>query len=41
MHRFSLKKLNKVEGQEQYRIEISNRDAALENLDAEVDFNNA
>jgi hypothetical protein len=27
-----LKKLNEVEGKEQYRVEISNRFAALENL---------
>jgi hypothetical protein len=32
---------NKVEGKEQYHIEISNRFAALENLDAEVDVNKA
>jgi hypothetical protein len=39
MERFSLKKLNEVEGKEQCRVEISNRFAALENLDAEVDIN--
>jgi hypothetical protein len=39
MKRFSLKKLNEVK--EQYRIEISNRFAALEILDAEVDINRA
>jgi hypothetical protein len=39
MERFNLKKLNEVEGKEQYRVEISNRFAALENLDAEVDIN--
>jgi ABC-type hemin transport system ATPase subunit len=33
--RFNLKKLNEVEGKEQYRVEISNRFAALENLVAE------
>jgi hypothetical protein len=33
MERFSLKKLNEVEGKEQYRVEILNRCAALENLD--------
>jgi hypothetical protein len=32
MERFNLKKLNKVEGKEQYCVEISNRFAALENL---------
>jgi hypothetical protein len=36
---FSLKKLNEVECKEQYRVEISNRFAALENLDIEVDIN--
>jgi hypothetical protein len=36
MERFSLKKLNEVEGKEQYHVEISNRFTALENLDAEV-----
>jgi ABC-type hemin transport system ATPase subunit len=32
MEKFNLKKLNEVEGKEQYRVEISNRFAALENL---------
>jgi hypothetical protein len=32
MERFNLKKLNKVEGKEQYRVEISLRFTALENL---------
>jgi hypothetical protein len=27
MERFNLKKLNKIEGKEQYRVEISNRSA--------------
>jgi hypothetical protein len=39
VERFNLKKLNEVEGKEQYRVEISNRFAALENFDAEVDIN--
>jgi hypothetical protein len=39
MERFNLKKINEVEGNEQYHIEISNRFAALENLDTEVDVN--
>jgi hypothetical protein len=39
--RFNLKKLNDVDGKEQYRVEISNRFAALENLDSEVDINRA
>jgi hypothetical protein len=38
---FNLKKLNEVEGKEQYRIEISNRFTALENLDTEVDIKRA
>jgi hypothetical protein len=37
MEGFNRKKLNKVEGKEQYRVEISNRFADLENLDTEVD----
>jgi hypothetical protein len=39
MEKFSLKKLNEVEGKEQYHVELSNRFAALENLDTEVDIN--
>jgi hypothetical protein len=37
MERFNLKKLNEVEGKEQYCVEISNRFTALENLETEVD----
>jgi hypothetical protein len=37
----NLEKLNEVIGKEQYRVEISNRFAALENLDTEVDVNKA
>jgi hypothetical protein len=37
MERFNLKKLNKVEGKQQYHVEV----AALENSDAEVDVNTA
>jgi hypothetical protein len=33
--------LNKVEGREQYCVEVSNKLAALENLDAEVEINSA
>jgi hypothetical protein len=33
MERFNLKKLNQVQGKEQYRVEVSNRFAALEALD--------
>jgi hypothetical protein len=35
----NLEKLNEVEGKEQYRAEISNRFAVLQNLDTEVDIN--
>jgi hypothetical protein len=39
MERFNLKKLNEVEGKEQYRVEISNRFAASESSDIEGDVN--
>jgi hypothetical protein len=39
MERVNLKKLN--EGKEQFRVEVSNRFAALEDLDAEVEINSA
>jgi hypothetical protein len=38
MERFNLKKLNKLEGKEQYHAKISNRFASLENLDDEADI---
>jgi hypothetical protein len=41
MERFNLKKLNEVEGKEQFCVEVSNRFAALEDLDAEVEINSA
>jgi hypothetical protein len=41
MERFNLKKLNNVGGKEQFRVEVSNRFAALEDLDTEVEINNA
>jgi ABC-type hemin transport system ATPase subunit len=41
MQRFNLENLNEVEGKEQYRVEMSNTLAALENVDAEVDVNRA
>jgi hypothetical protein len=41
MERFNLKKLNEVEGKEQYRVEISDRFAALENVDTEVGIRRA
>jgi hypothetical protein len=37
MERFNLKKLNEVEGK--FRVEVSNRFAALEDLDTEVEIN--
>jgi hypothetical protein len=39
MERFNLKKLNEIQGKEQYRVQISKRLAALENLDDEMDIN--
>jgi hypothetical protein len=41
MERFNLKKLNEVEGKEQYHVEVSNRFAALEDLDTEVEISGA
>jgi hypothetical protein len=41
MERFNLKKLNEVEGKEKYCVEVSDRSAALEDLDAEVEINTA
>jgi hypothetical protein len=41
MERFNLKKLNEVEGKKKYCVEVSNRFAALEDLDAEVEINSA
>jgi hypothetical protein len=41
VERFNLKKLNEVEDKEQYRAEISNRFASLENLVTAVDVNKA
>jgi hypothetical protein len=38
---FNLKKLNEVVGKEQLRVEVSNGFAAFEDLDAEVEINNA
>jgi heme oxygenase len=39
--RFNLKKLKDVVGKEQFRVEVSNRFAALEDLDREVEINSA
>jgi hypothetical protein len=36
---FNLKKKNEVEGKEKYRVEVSNRFAALEDLDIEIEIN--
>jgi hypothetical protein len=41
MERFNLKKLNEVEIEKKYRNEVSNRFAALEDLDTEVEINSA
>jgi hypothetical protein len=41
MERFNLKNLNEVEGKEQYRAEVPNRFAALEDLEAEVEITSA
>jgi hypothetical protein len=41
MERINLQKLKEVEGKEQYHVEMSNRFAALKNLDAEADINRA
>jgi hypothetical protein len=41
MERFNLKKLNDVEGKEQFCVVVSNRLTALEDLDAEVEINSA
>jgi hypothetical protein len=39
LERFNLKKLNAAEGKDKYHVEISNRFAELEHLDAEVEIN--
>jgi hypothetical protein len=41
VERFSLKKLNVVKGKQHYHVEVSNRFAALEDLNAKVDINSA
>jgi hypothetical protein len=41
MERFNLKKLKEIEGKEQFRVEVSNRFAAQEDLDTEVEINSA
>jgi hypothetical protein len=39
--KFNLKKLIEVEGKENYHVGVSNRFAALEDFDTEVEINNA
>jgi hypothetical protein len=39
--RFNLRKLNELEVKKQYQIEITNRFAALENLNVDEDINRA
>jgi hypothetical protein len=39
MKRFYLEKLSEVEDKEKYCFEVTNRSAALEHLDAEVEMN--
>jgi hypothetical protein len=41
MERFDLKKLNDIEGNEQFCVEVSNRLSPLEDLDTEVEMNSA
>jgi hypothetical protein len=41
VERFDLKKLDDLEVEEKYHVEISNRFAALERLDESCDINNA
>jgi hypothetical protein len=41
MERFNFKKLNEVEGKEQFRVEVSNRFPILEDLDADAENNSA
>jgi hypothetical protein len=41
MQRFDLKKLNDADVKEQYQVKITNRFAALENFDDNVDMNRA
>jgi hypothetical protein len=41
VERFNLQKLNELEGKEQFSVEVSNKFAALEDLNAEVEINSA
>jgi hypothetical protein len=38
MERFNLRQLNEIEGKEKYRVEVCNRFAAFENLDADLEI---
>jgi lipoate-protein ligase A len=38
---FNLNKLNELKGKAKYRVEVSNRSAALEDLDSEMEINSA
>jgi hypothetical protein len=39
METFNLNELNEVEGKDKYHVDVSNRVAALKDLDAEVQIN--
>jgi hypothetical protein len=41
VERFNVKKLNEAEGKEKYHVEISNRFAAVEEFNVQVDINSA
>jgi hypothetical protein len=41
MEMFSLKKLNQVDGKEEFHVKVSDRFATLEDLDTEVEINSA
>jgi hypothetical protein len=41
MEMFNISELNSIEGKEKYHVEVSNRFAALEDLDTEADINSA
>jgi hypothetical protein len=41
MEKFNFKNLNEAEGKEQFRVEVSNRFTALEDLGAGADINSA
>jgi hypothetical protein len=39
MQRFNVTKVNEIGGKEHYQVKVSNKFAALENLDDDVDIN--